>query len=118
MTFPYDIALHVFTQNKRKRLLIPLNRSIQVARIYIERVKMSSSARPPQKRYRREEDEKKKKTVDSDDDNYVPYVSVRERKKNELLRLGRLINDHGGNSSSDNESDEEQSQEMLGRKYK
>lgn len=71
---------------------------------------------PPVKRYRREE--RKKETLsDSDDDNYVPYVSVRERKKTELIRLGKLINE-AGKSSSENDSDEDQSTEMLGRKYK
>lgn len=72
---------------------------------------------PPRKRYRREEDGKDK-SFDSDDEKYVPYVPVRERKKNELLRLGKLINDTGNKSSSDNDSDEDQSQEVLGRKYK
>lgn len=38
-------------------------------------------------RYRREE---KNSNSESDDDNYVPYVPVKERKKQQLLKLGRL----------------------------
>lgn len=71
---------------------------------------------PPSKRYRREEAKKPGNGSDSDDDNYVPYVSVRERKKTELIRLGKLINEAA--TSSENDSDEDQSTEMLGRKYK
>lgn len=80
----------------------------------------SSSSQPQLKRYRREEKAEKDKSFDSDDDNYVPYVPVRERKKNELLRLGKLValKDTANKSSSDNDSDEDQSQEVLGRKYK
>lgn len=35
-------------------------------------------------RYRRDDEES------NSDDDYVPYVPVRERKKQELLKLGRL----------------------------
>lgn len=79
---------------------------------------MSSQA-PARKKYRRDVDGKNKNS-DDDDDNYVPYVPVRERKKNELLRLGKLVNlnENSKNTSSENESDDEQSQEVLGRKYK
>lgn len=38
-------------------------------------------------RYRREE---KNSNSESDDDNYVPYVPVKERKKQQLLKLGRI----------------------------
>lgn len=72
---------------------------------------------PSRKRYRREDDDK---NANSDsDDNYVPYVPVRERKKHELVRLGRIahIAENANKSSSENESDQEQSQEVLGRKY-
>lgn len=76
---------------------------------------MSSS--PAKKKYRRNEEETMK-NLDSDDD-YVPYVPVRERKKHELVRLGRIahIAENANKSSSENESDNEQSQEVLGRKY-
>lgn len=53
---------------------------------------MSSSAPPPVKRYRREDE---KKSDSSDDefaregDDYTPYVPVRERKKQQLVRLGQ-----------------------------
>lgn len=72
---------------------------------------------PLKKKYRR--DEAEKQNSDSDDDNYVPYVSVRERKKTELIRMGRLahLTENAKNSTSENESDDEQSQEVLGRKY-
>lgn len=78
---------------------------------------MSSEA-PSKKRYRR--DDGKNRNSDSEDDSYVPYVPVRERKKTELLRLGKLVNlnENSRNTSSENESDDEQSQEVLGRKYK
>lgn len=77
-----------------------------------------STSSPARKRYRREGGEKRK-NADSDDDDYVPYVPVRERKKNELMRLGRIaqIAENANKSSSENESDQEQSQEVLGRKY-
>lgn len=69
------------------------------------------------KRYRR--DENAAKRSDSDEDGYVPYVPVKERKKSELIRLGRIahIAENANKSSSENESDNEQSQEVLGRKY-
>lgn len=38
-------------------------------------------------RYRREE---KNSNSESEDDNYVPYVPVKERKKQQLLKLGRI----------------------------
>lgn len=72
---------------------------------------------PARKKYRRDDDDK---YANSDsDDNYVPYVPVRERKKHELVRLGRIahIAENANKSSSENESDQEQSQEVLGRKY-
>lgn len=76
------------------------------------------SAPPAKKRYR-QQDADKRRNSDSDDDNYVPYVPVRERKKTELIRLGRIahIAENANKSSSENESDNEQSQEVLGRKY-
>lgn len=76
---------------------------------------MSSS--PAKKKYRRNEEETMKNS--DSDDNYVPYVPVRERKKHELVRLGRIahIAENANKSSSENESDNEQSQEVLGRKY-
>lgn len=39
------------------------------------------------KKYRRS-DEKEDK--DSEDDDYVPYVPVKERKKQQLIKLGRI----------------------------
>lgn len=78
------------------------------------------AAAPPKKKYRREEqDDEKKSSLIEDDDDYVPYVPVRERKKNELIRMGRIahLTESANKSSSENESDTEQSQEVLGRKY-
>lgn len=69
---------------------------------------------PPKKSRRYNDD----KNSDSDDDNYQPYVPVRERKKQQLIKLGKVVNAENANkSSSDNESDNEASQEVLGRKY-
>lgn len=44
---------------------------------------------PPRKKYRKESLEKESESSnDSSDDNYVPYVSVKERKKQEYIKLG------------------------------
>lgn len=80
---------------------------------------MSSEA-PKIKRYRRDEEEKKQE--ESEDDNYTPYISVKERKKQQLLKLGRLVqltNEESqiGKSSSENEHDSDMNQEEMGRKY-
>lgn len=74
------------------------------------------SMRPPVKKYRREE---KSKHSDSDDDSYVPYVSVRERKKQQLLKLGKIshLAENASKSSSENENEDEESEEVWGRKY-
>lgn len=60
---------------------------------------------------------------DSDDDNYVPYVPVKERKKQQLIKLGRIAEltaeareAAAGKSSSENEQ-EEGAEEAWGRKY-
>lgn len=79
---------------------------------------MSNSA-PPIKRYRREEDNDKS---EESDDSYTPYVPVKERKKQQLLKLGRLVqlsNEAAniGKSSSENEHDSDMNQEEMGRKY-
>ncbi|KAJ2942346.1 hypothetical protein O0L34_g15896 [Tuta absoluta] len=74
---------------------------------------------PPIKRYRREV---KSSDSEEDLDNYEPYVPVRERQKQKLLKLGRLgqvaaesATEH--KSSSDNDPDDENSQEEWGRRY-
>ncbi|XP_060841817.1 ATP-dependent RNA helicase abstrakt [Rhopalosiphum padi] len=73
-----------------------------------------SEFKVPHKRYRRDD-------VDSNsDDEYVPYVPVRERKKQELLRLGRLskLKEESGKvkSSSDEFDDDETEGQVWGRK--
>jgi ATP-dependent RNA helicase DDX41 len=73
------------------------------------------------KRYRREE-EQKKSDLDSEDDNYQPYVPVKERKKQKLMKLGRIVQltneaQNMGKSSSENEFDSDVNQEDLGRKF-
>lgn len=78
------------------------------------------SASSSRKRYRREDGhDAESNRLDIDDDDYEPYVPVRQRKKNELVRLGRIahIAESANKSSSENENDEEESQEVLGRKY-
>jgi ATP-dependent RNA helicase DDX41 len=73
------------------------------------------------KRYRREE-EKKQSDIESEDDKYQPYVPVKERKKQKLMKMGRLIQlkmdeaQNLGKSSSENEQ-EDVNQEDLGRKF-
>lgn len=76
----------------------------------------ASTSQPPIKRYRRAEVDKK---ADSDnDDDYVPYVSVKERKRSQLIQLGRLVHtSNDAKSSSENDDDEEVNEEEWGRKY-
>lgn len=93
---------------------------------------MSSSA-PPKKRYRRKDDGKATSDADSDDDNYVPYVPVKERKKNMLVKMGRLApitmekkpgvlasEGSSGLANHDSDGDEESKadqEEIWGRKF-
>lgn len=79
-----------------------------------------SSRGPSNKRYRREEEQKS--DVESEDDNYTPYIPVKERKKQQLLKLGRIVqlsNEAAtiGKSSSENEHDSDVNQEDMGRKF-
>ena len=64
----------------------------------------------PRKRYRREEKASSDEEWDAEKDDYVPYVSVKDRKKQQLVKLGRisaikeeekvtLSSDTGGTSS-------------------
>lgn len=75
------------------------------------------SKAPPVKKYRRSEEAGK--DSNSDDDNYVPYVSVRERKKQQLVKLGKLAHliENADKSSSSNENTDEETEEAWGRKY-
>lgn len=79
---------------------------------------MASDA-PSIKKYRREEDNKE--TLEDSDDSYTPYVPVKERKKQQLIKLGRLVQLANENSnvksSSENEVDSDMNQEEIGRKY-
>lgn len=75
---------------------------------------------PPIKRYRREEE--KEEALEDSDDSYTPYIPVKERKKQQLLKLGRLVQltneaSNIGKSSSENEIDSDMNQEEIGRKY-
>lgn len=63
---------------------------------------------PPIKRYRREENSESEEDID----NYEPYVPVKERKKQQLIKLGRvgqLAAEAAAEpkSSSDNDPDDE-----------
>lgn len=63
---------------------------------------------------------KSRQYSDSDDDSYVPYIPVRERKKQQLMKLGKLSQlaaDTAGKSSSENEDEDEASEEVWGRKF-
>lgn len=82
---------------------------------------MSANALPV-KRYRREEKDSDASDHGEDDDKYVPYVPVKERKKQQLLKLGRIVQltaeaSNVGKSSSENEHDEENAEEAWGRKF-
>ena len=50
------------------------------------------SGKPPVKRYRREEENENVKhdSENEEEDDYVPYVSVKERRKQKLAKLGRI----------------------------
>lgn len=91
---------------------------------------------PPTKKYRHAEG-KTKSTNSSDyednDDSYVPYVRVKDRKKSQLQKIGRVhmlpgdaSSSTGGgggggsglhNSSSENEHEDETAEEVWGRKF-
>ena len=47
-------------------------------------------APPPLKRYRRVEEEDKKGSEDENLEDYVPYVRVKDRRKQKLVKLGRI----------------------------
>ena len=72
------------------------------------------------KKYRREI-----KDSDSDneeDDKFEPYIPVKERRKQKLLKLGRIVQltseaTNVGKSSSENEMDDEGAEEAWGRKF-
>ncbi|XP_058832428.1 ATP-dependent RNA helicase abstrakt [Topomyia yanbarensis] len=74
---------------------------------------------PVIKRYRREEKESDESDAEGEDQ-HVPYVPVRERKKQQLLKMGRIVQltaeaSNVGKSSSENEHDEDE--EAWGRKF-
>ncbi|XP_058466682.1 ATP-dependent RNA helicase abstrakt [Malaya genurostris] len=76
---------------------------------------------PAVKRYRRDEKQSDESEVE-DDGQYVPYVPVRERRKQQLLKMGRIVQltaeaSNVGKSSSENEHDEEGAEEAWGRKF-
>lgn len=66
---------------------------------------------PAIKRYRRVDGQKKSDDDESEEeDNYTPYIPVRERKKQQLMKLGRIVqltneDRQVGKSSSENEHD-------------
>lgn len=80
-----------------------------------------STTGPPVKRYRREE----KSSGEEDNEKYVPYVPVKERKKQQLMKLGRIVQltaeASQPRSSSENENDDDSQNatdpELWGRKY-
>lgn len=80
---------------------------------------------PPKKRYRRLTDEESDENKLEDDDNYVPYVPLKERRRQQLIKMGRIAQlsseTNGAKSSSENENDEDSQNvadhEVWGRKY-
>lgn len=76
---------------------------------------MSGGPSTSKRRYRRDSQESKS---DEDDDNYQPYVRVKQRLKDKLVKHGRLIPvSTATKSSSENENTDENSQEAWGRKF-
>lgn len=82
-----------------------------------------SSKQPPTKKYRR--DDQSSGDENDKEGNYVPYIPVKERKKQQLLKIGRIIqltaeastSAAAAKSSSENELDEELNEEVWGRKF-
>lgn len=81
---------------------------------------MSSSKEPARKKYRRHDSE----SDSENDDKYVPYIPVKDRKKQQLLKVGRIIQltaeastSAAAKSSSENEHDDELNEEVWGRKF-
>ncbi|XP_014251014.1 ATP-dependent RNA helicase abstrakt [Cimex lectularius] len=74
---------------------------------------------PPVKRYRRVELEKEESSSSDSETDYKPYVPLRERKREQFLKLGRLAQskdeDTKGKSSSENEKEDEDGK-IWGRK--
>ncbi|XP_015112885.1 ATP-dependent RNA helicase abstrakt [Diachasma alloeum] len=62
---------------------------------------------------------RREESSSSDSDDYVPYIPVKERKKQQLMKLGRLrqIKEEGlaGKSSSENERDREENEDDDGQ---
>lgn len=96
----------------------------------------STTAAPPVKRYRTEHQRPGhgRDHSDDDDDKYIPYIPVKERKKAQLIKLGRIApasdaagssgtknSGGGGNKSSDENDDDEidpnEEAEVWGRKF-
>lgn len=85
---------------------------------------MSSRSQPPIKKYRRT-DIKSSDEQESDEETnnkYVPYVPVKTRKKQQLIKMGRLLQlsaEAAGakQSSSKNERDDDGNEEVWGRKF-
>ncbi|XP_075209782.1 ATP-dependent RNA helicase abstrakt [Lycorma delicatula] len=81
---------------------------------------MERPVEPSKKRYRR--DEERSSSESDEEDNYVPYVPVKDRKKEQLMKLGRLTQlkeEHSqrGKSSSENElEDDDEEGQVWGRK--
>lgn len=78
----------------------------------------STSKQPPIKRYRREHNIEKGRS-DNEDDDYTPYISVKERKKQQLIKLGHIVNisKETKQSSSENEDNDTEKEEVWGRKF-
>ncbi|XP_063707374.1 ATP-dependent RNA helicase abstrakt [Culicoides brevitarsis] len=77
---------------------------------------MSDEASTSRKRYRRESNSDKSDL--EPDDSYEPYVPVKQRLKEKLIKHGRLIPVAAApKSSSENENTDENSQEAWGRKF-
>nr|CAH0099031.1 unnamed protein product [Daphnia galeata] len=75
----------------------------------------SESSKRNLKRYLKEEDTKEESPPEDDD--YVPYVPVKERKKQKLTKLGRISQvkadaDLKAKSSSENEGNEEEEEDL------
>ena len=58
---------------------------------------------PPFKRYRRTEEEDEKEDSDKDlEEDYVPYVRVKDRRKQKLVKLGRITEIKDDKKSTEN----------------
>lgn len=81
-------------------------------------VKLTNEMYDHSKHFRRLNESEEKSSSDSNDDDYVPYIPLKERRKQQLLKTGRLgallLDEDRARSTTDPDDDEDEDQ--YGRK--